>query len=68
MVSYTYNAIIWQVEAGGLGIQSQPWLYSEFKDSLGYVIPPMSRKERRRGGSDEKMRKEEMKTRLKYLS
>lgn len=40
MISYTYNTIIWEVEAGGLGIHSQSWLYSEFKDSLGYMIPP----------------------------
>lgn len=29
----------WEVEAGQLGVQGYPQLYSEFDTSLGYMIP-----------------------------
>lgn len=27
MVTHTCNASMWEVKAGGLGVQSQPWLH-----------------------------------------
>lgn len=34
MVAYAYNPSIWELEVGGLGVQSQPQKHSEA--SLGY--------------------------------
>ena len=36
MVVYSCNSR--EVEAGGLGVQGQPWLHNEFQASLGYRI------------------------------
>jgi hypothetical protein len=32
-----YNLNTWEVEAGGLQVQGQPGLYSEFATSLDYI-------------------------------
>jgi hypothetical protein len=40
-----------EIEAGGLGVQGQPWLYSEFLASLGDTMKPYKKK------SEKKFRK-----------
>jgi hypothetical protein len=37
MVIQTCNLSTWQVEAGESRVQGHPWLYSEFKTSMGYM-------------------------------
>lgn len=48
---HTYNPSIWEVEAGGLGSQGQPWLHSEFQTKL--VHGSLSEKEKEEGGKRE---------------
>lgn len=36
---HIYDPSAWVVEAGGLGVQHQPWLYNNLKASLSYPGP-----------------------------
>jgi hypothetical protein len=38
VVVHGCNPSIWKAEAGGLRVQDHSGLYSEFEDSLGYVV------------------------------
>ena len=46
---HTYSPSIWETEAGGLGIQGQPWLHSEFQVKL--VHGTLSEKEKEGEGA-----------------
>lgn len=37
MMTHTYNPSTCEVEAGGSGIQSQPWIHNTLEASLGYM-------------------------------
>jgi hypothetical protein len=39
-----YNHSTQQVEAGGSQVQIQPWLYSELKVNLSYIVGPVFKK------------------------
>lgn len=38
VVVHTQNLSTQEGEAGGPWVQGQPWLYSEFEDSLGCIV------------------------------
>lgn len=40
LVTYVYNLSTWKTEARRLEAQDHPWLYIEFKASLGYMRLP----------------------------
>lgn len=54
MMTYTSNPSTCQVEAGGLGVQSQPWIQSRLEASLGYMKLCQWTKGKREGGKETK--------------
>lgn len=52
MAVYTFNSSIWKLEAGGSGVQDQPYLLCESDASLHEADPLSNNKERERDGGD----------------